>query len=236
MVTAKKGVRRAPRTKVADTEIAASSEPKRWRIPLQPVDDRDLSEDERWIRRFDRRMSALARDKHPLSWRDIVVSQLERGAPGALTGESGPPTKEAVLALTLRIQEWIVTSPSDMGSVAARRALKAIHRVVCGMDGLRNEVLGVLSGAAMEEDDDRVPFVRPNLRRLLGEKEAMVTDDMILAAVKGWPLASPGEAPRAKWKAVVALLHALGFKEATDATVSRRWRAFAKTRKTTPAT
>jgi hypothetical protein len=178
-------------------------------------------------------MGALARDKHPLSWRDLMARELERGAAGAWSGHDGQLTREAVLALTLRVQEWLVTSPAEMQGAAAKRALTALHRVVRRTDGMRNEVLRVLSSAVMEDQEDRIRFARLNLRRLLGSRTTDVTDAMLGAALDGWLPASSGEAPRPKWKPVLAILHALGFTEVTDSTVARVWRASTR-KKATP--
>jgi len=224
-------VRRAPRTKAADTPIA---EPKRWRILLGPVDEHDLTAQEQWLRMFDRRTSGLARKAHPLVWRDLVARKLESESEGAWTGREPPLTRDAVLALTLRVQDWIVSAPAAMQSAPARRALKALYRVVREVEDDRNEVLLVLSGAASEAHEDRVRFTRANLRRLFGDRASHVSDDVISAAVAGWIPTRPGEAPHAKWKHVGALLGALGFDRGEQESIKRTWRAVHRKRKATP--
>ncbi|MBX3226277.1 MAG: hypothetical protein KIT84_43170 [Labilithrix sp.] len=169
---------------------------------------------------------------HPVVWRDLLARRLERDGAWA---EGVPLTREAVLALTLRVQEWLVDEPASLESATAGRVLRELHRLVEGADLARNEILLDLDAALGEEPEDRVRFMRLRLRRRLGTKASNATDEMIAAALAGWSPAKAGEASHPRWKPVVDLLRTLGFVEVDVKTIPRRWRALMTKRRQTPA-
>lgn len=95
------------RTQMAEARKRNGRAASGWRIHPKPVELNELSTDERWLLRVDRKVRAFGRDVHPGVWRDLLARRLERDGAWA---DDAPLTRESVLALTLRVQEWLVAS------------------------------------------------------------------------------------------------------------------------------
>jgi hypothetical protein len=178
------------------------------------------SQGDQWLREVDRRTAALARRWPPETWRYFAALVLERDATWFGAQDL---TKEAVFALTLRVQQWLALSPELSKTSLVVRALQTLRREVTGKRFEVYEVLDVLRHAR-EEDEPSGPllFVRANLRHMFGKRGGHVPDEMITRALV-FDRAGRLD-PQAKWEAVFELLKELGIMSAHPDSVRRGWR------------
>lgn len=211
--------------KTAKASSSAKRAAKARRIRPRRVDDGELSERERWLLRFDRSVRQHESDVHPREWRLLTAHQLE-WKKSAWSDDSADLTPEAILGLTLRMQEWLARGAPQLSSSEARTVLRRIHRIVTDTGSGRNEVLAVLDRAVRRDPRDREGSVRLGIRELLGEaKEASLSDETIRAALAVWT-PSRGGASAPKWKPITEILHQLGFPVVDADSVARDWRAW----------
>lgn len=212
--------------KLAKAKAPPARPAKARRIRPRRVSEGELSETERWLLGFDRSVHQHESDVDPREWRLLTAQQLE-WKKVAWADDGADLTPEAILGLTLRIQEWLARGAPQLSSPEARTALRRVHRLVTDTGTGRNEVLAVLDRAVRRDPRDREGLVRLGLRKLLGEaKEASVSDETVRAALVAWtPVARGGVSPP-KWKLITEILHQLGFPVVDADSVARDWRAW----------
>lgn len=140
--------------KAAKAHSTSAKPAKARRIRPRRVDEGELSEAERWLLGFDRSVRQHESDVHPCEWRLLSAHQLEWQK--VAWGDDGADlTPEAILGLTLRIQEWLARGAPQLSSPEARTALRRVHRLVTDTGTGRNEVLAVLDRAVRRHPLDR---------------------------------------------------------------------------------
>lgn len=210
---------------------ATSARPKARRVQPRRVTESELSEPERLLLAFDRLVRQYETDAHPRDWRLAAAHRLDWNK-AAWGDELATPTPDVVLALTLRIQEWLARGP-DLERTETKEALRRIQRLVTGAGGGRIEVLLILDRAKDRRAQDQEGSVRLGLRRLLGPaKEESVSDETIRAMLAAWAPVAGGQAAPSKWKPISEFLVRLGFPRIAPESVAREWRQQLKRLKT----
>lgn len=199
-----------------------NSRVKRWRVRSGPVDGSALTVDASWLRRIDDEIVKRA-VRHPAAWRDGLARSLVRDE-AVWAREASAIPRDAVVALTLKVQAWLIDQTEGVRDAGARRALRTLWEIVTDRDVAEIEVLVLLDAVVKEEPEDRLHVMRANLAQMFGAPARDLDEAMVMTVIDAWVPRPPGAPSRKRWAPVIDLLHALGLRHVKPVALQRLWR------------